>query len=61
MIKFLLPLVLVALGWLLGLLWQSGLWPNPLLHLYADLRSLFGIAGTLGGFGWGLGTAFPFV
>jgi two-component system OmpR family sensor kinase len=50
--KYALPLIPLGLGLALALLWQAGLWPNPVLYLRADVGTLFlllGIAGSVVG------------
>jgi len=53
--KYVLLLLPLGLGLALAILWQTGLWPNPILYLRADVGTLFLILGLVGSIVCGLG------
>jgi len=55
--KYALLLLPFGLGLALAVLWQAGLWHNPVLYLRTDLGTLFLLLGLLGTISWGLGLA----
>ena len=55
MIRRLLPFLPLVLGLALAALWQSGLWPNPVLYVRADAGTLLFLAGLAASSLWWLG------
>jgi two-component system OmpR family sensor kinase len=45
--RYLAALLPLGLGLLLAVAWQSGLWPNPILYLRADVGTLLALLGAL--------------
>ncbi len=48
-----LSLLPLALGLVLAVLWQIGLWPNPILYLRIDVGTLLLLLGLAGSVAWG--------
>lgn len=55
--KYWLPFLPLGLGVALTLLWQVGLWSNPVLYLRVDLGTLFLLLGLVGSIVWVVGLA----
>ncbi|MBC7233136.1 MAG: HAMP domain-containing histidine kinase [Chloroflexi bacterium] len=53
--KYALLLLPFGLGLTLAVLWQAGLWHNPILYLRTDIGTFFLLLGLLGTVSWGLG------